>query len=114
MHLGKKVQQRAQSLRIGPTELSSLINTSKPNIYTIYKRESMDSNLLMQLSLALKFNFFKQLSEDCELRLVGGNTEEEITGYVSEVDRVKNELQEIKEKYALLKELYKSKTGESF
>ena len=74
----------------------------------------MDSNLLMQLSVALKFNFFKALSEDCEVRLAGGNTEEESPRYVPELERVKNELQEIREKYALLKELYKSKTGESF
>lgn len=114
MHLGKKVHHRAQALRIGPTELSGLINTSKPNIYTIYKRESMDSKMLMQLSVALKYNFFKELSQDCEVRLAGGNTEEELAGYVPEIDRVKNELQEFKEKYALLKELYKSKTGESF
>lgn len=59
IHIGEKIKQRAKQLRIGPTELGKLINTSKQNVNGIYKRKSIDSVLLKDLSKALDFNFFQ-------------------------------------------------------
>jgi hypothetical protein len=59
VHIGEKIKQRAKQLRIGPTELGKRINTSKQNITGIYKRKSIDSTLLKELSKALDFNFFQ-------------------------------------------------------
>jgi hypothetical protein len=52
MHIGDKIKNRAKDLRLGPTELAKIINTSKQNIYGIYKRNSVDSDLLFDLSKA--------------------------------------------------------------
>lgn len=62
VHIGEKIKQRAKQLRIGPTELGKLINTSKQNITGIYKRKSIDTTLLRELSKALDFNFFQYYS----------------------------------------------------
>lgn len=45
-------------MRIGPTELGTMINTSKQNVYGIYKRKSIDTQLLAKISLALNHDFF--------------------------------------------------------
>lgn len=58
VHIGEKVKKRAKELRIGPTELAGLINTSRQNIAGIYRRPSLDSQLLYDLSKALDYNFF--------------------------------------------------------
>jgi transcriptional regulator with XRE-family HTH domain len=58
LHIGEKIKQRASELRIGPTELAKRINTSKQNVYGIYKRKSVDSELLKSLSEALDYDFF--------------------------------------------------------
>lgn len=59
MHLGSLIKQRAEALGIGPTKLASLINTSKQNVYGIYKRKSVDSELLALICSALKYDFFR-------------------------------------------------------
>jgi transcriptional regulator with XRE-family HTH domain len=58
VNIGEKIKNRAIELRIGTTELAKIVNTSKQNIYGIYKRESIDSALLYKLSKALKYDFF--------------------------------------------------------
>ena len=63
LHIGELIKSRAKELRIGPTELGQLINTSKQNIYGIFKRKSLDSELLWKFSVALKFDFFAYYSD---------------------------------------------------
>jgi len=59
VHIGEKIKQRAKQLRIGPTELGKMVNTSKQNIYGIYKRKSVDAELLKKISKALDYDFFQ-------------------------------------------------------
>lgn len=59
IHIGRKIHARAKELRIGPTELGKIVNTSSQNMNNIYKRASVDSGVLFKLSLALKYNFFE-------------------------------------------------------
>ncbi|MFA6924380.1 MAG: hypothetical protein WC223_09025 [Bacteroidales bacterium] len=63
IHIGEQIKQRAKELRMGPTELSSLVNTTKQNIYGIYKRKSIDSDLLLRFSIILDFDFFQLYSQ---------------------------------------------------
>ena len=58
IHIGEKIKQRAKELRMGPTELGQLINTSKQNVYGIFKRHSIDTDLLQKISKALQYDFF--------------------------------------------------------
>lgn len=112
MHIGEKIKNRAKDLRLGPTELAKIINTSKQNIYGIYKRNSVDSDLLFELSKALDTDFFAIYSTS----LVQGQEGESNSDYQtigSDLVSVKKELSDLKEKYVLLKALYEVKTGES-
>lgn len=58
IHIGEIIKKKARELRIGPTELGEKINTSKQNVYGIYKRKSIDTELLRKISNALGHNFF--------------------------------------------------------
>lgn len=59
VHIGDKIKHRAKELRIGPTEFAKLINSTKQNIYSIYNRKSLDTQLLEKISTALDYDFFK-------------------------------------------------------
>ncbi|MEM0996796.1 MAG: hypothetical protein AAGN35_06945 [Bacteroidota bacterium] len=67
IHIGALVKQRAKDLRIGPTELGAKIDTSKQNVYGIYKRKSIDTRLLVKLCYALDYDFFRVYSHDLTL-----------------------------------------------
>lgn len=58
IHIGEKIREKARELRIGPTELSRKINTSIQNVYGIFKRKSIDTELLERISEAMNFDFF--------------------------------------------------------
>jgi|GEM_PF-5942946 len=57
--IGSIIRKVAEQGHVGPTELGKRIGTSKQNIYGIYKRKSMDSGLMLKLSLALDHDFFQ-------------------------------------------------------
>lgn len=59
MHIGKEIKKKAKERRIGPTELGRLINTSKQNVYQIFKKKSIDTDQLEMISKALGFDFFQ-------------------------------------------------------
>lgn len=63
-HLGQIIKARAKELRMGATELGNLVGTSKQNVYGIFKRSSMDSALIFQLSLALNLDLFAPYSDE--------------------------------------------------
>ena len=60
LHIGSIIKRVAEEKRIGPTELGSKINTSKQNIYGIFKRQSVDTKLLLKLCYALEYDFFME------------------------------------------------------
>jgi hypothetical protein len=112
MRMGQKVEARAKELRIGPTELARKIKSSKQNVYNIYKRTSIDTELLARLSKVLDYDFFQHYrSVDVvfEARPPYGKAKK---GAIDpEFALLKKEYQSLREKYEMLKELYETKTG---
>lgn len=111
IHVGEKIKQRTKELRIGPTELARIINTSKQNIYGIFKRESIDTALLEKISKALKYDFFALYINPKLPPLKDGDLgDKKIKPYFlmdekSEFSLLKNQLMDLKEKYELLKKV---------
>ncbi len=68
VHIGSIIKARAKSLRIGPTELGDMMQTSKQNVYGIFKRESIDTGLLYRISLVLEFDFFQYFSHTLSVK----------------------------------------------
>lgn len=102
IHIGEKIREKTRELRIGPTELSRKINTSIQNVYGIFKRQSIDTELLERISGALNFDFFTFYSAPQEpiLNSNGNN-------HFNEKKGRKSPSEIIKELQGLLKELEK-------
>ncbi|MDD5572006.1 MAG: hypothetical protein PHD97_12725, partial [Bacteroidales bacterium] len=96
IHIGEQIKQRSRELRMGPTELSNLVNTTKQNIYGIYKRKSIDSDLLLRFSIILDFDFFQlytQLRNNVKNDIkIEGAFNENTPKVSSQNDVLKNEL----------------------
>ena len=101
-HIGEKIKKRAKELKLGTTELGKLINTSKQNIYGIFKRSSIDAEVLHDISKALNFNFF-QFYEIPELQ--ENKFQNELTDLKKENERLKLEVKSLIEKNDLLKKI---------
>jgi transcriptional regulator with XRE-family HTH domain len=119
IHIGEKIKARAGELRIGPTELARMINTSKQNVYGIFKRESIDTELLQKISRALKLDFFCYYF-DPKLPIA----EEDLPKYyprnknrpdpaAEELLALRREIAELREKFDLLKKLYELTASKS-
>ena len=106
MHIGEKIKERAKELRFGPTELAKAINTTKQNIYGIFKRESIDTALLTKLSKALNYDFFTFYINP-KLPPNNDSNSKKAKAYAvsDDSEQVKNQLMDLKEKYELLKKV---------
>lgn len=109
INIGEKVKLRAKQLRIGPTELGKMINTSKQNIYGIYKRKSLDTETLRKLSTALEYDFFEYYRIGEEVSKIndpaGVYEKANKTVPLKDFQKLKTELDNLKEKYELLKKV---------
>ena len=110
IHIGEKIKQRAKELRIGPTELARKINTSKQNIYGIFKRESIDTGLLDKLTKALNYDFFALYMNPKLSPTKESLAERKAKAYVVPEDTpeyllVKTQFLDLQEKYELLKKV---------
>jgi hypothetical protein len=117
MHIGEKIEARAKELRMGPTELARRIRTSKQNVYGIYRRSSIDTELLQKLSKALDYDFFLHYTTSVpnvvsEPGAPYGKRKKGIAAPADdELSRLRREFADLREKYELLRELYETKTG---
>lgn len=105
IHIGEKIKARAKELKVGPSELGAMVNTTKQNITSIYTRSSIDSELLWQLSKALKQNFFLFY----ELSNLEDNAKQKLLLQMDEIKKenatLKKEMKSLKEKYDLLEKI---------
>lgn len=64
IHIGKLIKQRLEEIGINKSELARRINTTPQNIYGIFKRTSIDTDLLRQISHVLEFDFFQYFEQE--------------------------------------------------
>ncbi|MBR1775264.1 MAG: XRE family transcriptional regulator [Bacteroidales bacterium] len=64
MHIGRQIEKILNEKRYSAVWLAKQINCDRRNIYDIFKRECIDTELLKRISIALQHDFFKDLSED--------------------------------------------------
>jgi len=110
INIGEKIKLRAKQLRIGPTELGKMINTSKQNIYGIYKRKTVDTETLRKLSAALDYDFFELYRINTETsKLLDPQIKYEKGSQKSvslkDYQKLKADFDNLKEKYDLLKKV---------
>lgn len=63
IHIGSIIEQRVRSGGHSITWLAGCLCCERTNIYSIFRRDSIDSDLLLRISQALNFDFFAVYSE---------------------------------------------------
>ncbi|GAB3025364.1 hypothetical protein GCM10027051_32600 [Niabella terrae] len=94
--IGKKIKEIAESRGLSQVKVGKLINRTKQAVASIYKRSTIEVDLLMQLSEKLDYDFFADLYNTSGMSKF---KKAEIAGWTSKIDTIENFL---KEKEALL------------
>ncbi len=63
VHIGHLIQQELLRQERTPTWLARKINCERTNIYDIFDRSSINTDLLIKISKALNFDFFSAYSK---------------------------------------------------
>ncbi|MEN9947669.1 MAG: hypothetical protein RL106_492 [Bacteroidota bacterium] len=96
--IGQEIKRVVKKRGITVEELAKALNVSQPNIFDIYRRESIDTDLLERFCKVLNFNFFKiyylkyQTDDDMEVA----------SFYKEQIDFLKNLVKEKEEMYRVL------------
>jgi transcriptional regulator with XRE-family HTH domain len=59
IHIGQKIKGVVEKRGMTVSEFGRRINKSRENIYSIFKRKSIDTTLLEKISEVLEHNFFQ-------------------------------------------------------
>jgi transcriptional regulator with XRE-family HTH domain len=59
IHIGKLIKERAKIRRLSQEMIGKKINTTKQNVGNIFRRKSIDTELLLKICEALEYNFFE-------------------------------------------------------
>lgn len=63
LHVGKTVLDKVKEKGMKKSEFARRINKSRQNVQDIFKRQSLDTHLLLDICKVLEFNFFELLSD---------------------------------------------------
>ena len=63
MHIGKEIEIRYKESGIKLAEFARRLNTSPRNVYAIFERPDIKTDLLQKIGEVLKFNFFVLYTE---------------------------------------------------
>ncbi|MGV3632269.1 MAG: helix-turn-helix domain-containing protein [Bacteroidota bacterium] len=59
LHIGEAIKDIFESKGMTISEFSRRLNNSRENVYSIFKRKSIDTALLYKISMVLDYNFFE-------------------------------------------------------
>ena len=62
IHIGKRIQEKMKEERRSVSWLAKELSCTKANVYKIYDKSDIDIVRLFQVSRALNYDFFKDLS----------------------------------------------------
>lgn len=75
--LGELIEKEVRKQGLTITGFAREINCERNNVYDIFKRTSIDVELLGRISKALNHNFFKDVAENLDLVEINQETDEE-------------------------------------
>lgn len=61
IHIGRLIKEKMLERRLSVSEFAARLHYERTNIYKIFKRESIDVNLLVRISEILQYNFLEEI-----------------------------------------------------
>lgn len=116
LHIGKLIRKHLEELGMTKSEFARRLDTSPQNIYGIFKRKSIDTELLKNISTILNYDFFQYYASGAlfvseerapygKERVVSAlDLQREMEKLKKEYDVVRNENSYLKEIVQLMKE----------
>lgn len=66
MHIGKLIKEQVEIQGKTVVWLAERLSCSRTNIYKIFEKSSIDTSLLMRISIVLRYNFFKAYIDELD------------------------------------------------
>ena len=66
MHIGQHIKEVMRQQGVTATQLANDICCTRTHMHKIFRKDNIDIALLERISTALKYDFFRDLSEDFE------------------------------------------------
>ena len=105
IHIGQLIKEKVTEKRLSQEALGKMINTTKQNVGNIYKRRSIDTQLLLKLCTVLEFDFFEAFYTEEPLKSM---RKKELDGFHTEVSNLQNLLKQRDERIRDLEEIMNS------
>ena len=64
MHIGNLIRQKVREQNKTSVWLAEQLSCSRTNVYKLYDKKSIDTDILFRISSILKFDFFSIYSEE--------------------------------------------------
>lgn len=68
MKIGKVIEERLKAQNVNVTKFAEALHTSRNNVYDIFERDSIDTDLLKKIGHLLNYDFFQDLLEPKTIR----------------------------------------------
>lgn len=80
IHVGEMVRKvfEAKPRCFTVVRLARMLNCDRSNVYDIFNRVSMDTSMLLRLSVALRHDFFAEISGEINRKKLLGRAPEEL------------------------------------
>jgi hypothetical protein len=108
IHIGEEIQERLRIKRMKVVDFSRKIDTNRNNVYDIFSRKSIDSGLLLKISEALEFDFFRLYSIPLSKNYLIQQKEDPLEALKNYED-VKRKLEKLEQENSLMRERIRDK-----
>lgn len=68
IHIGQLIKEELKRQERTPAWLAKKINCERPNIYYIFQQKSINTDLLIRISIALGIDFFQYYSQNISFK----------------------------------------------
>lgn len=68
MHIGNEIRKVLKDREMTVVELASRLSCTRVNVYKIFEKHSIDTELLLRISIALEYDFFSLYNTEVETK----------------------------------------------
>jgi len=69
IHVGKLIRERLKAEGKSVVWLAQELGCHRTNVYNIFEKNSLDTNILRRISIIMQYNFFDYLQEDTQKQI---------------------------------------------
>lgn len=69
MHIGTLIEKEFRKQERTVTWFARKLNCNRQNVYDIFKRSNIDAELLLRISIILRFNFFTYYNKEYQAKV---------------------------------------------